>query len=126
MICFSILACVYQRRHHSTPAPELETAVVLVLSWLCTRRPFTMRLGVTVSLALGAGVSCASASFCDTSDDGSWVQVWGDEFEGDELDETKWTKVTSDEGTVRGPIRLNNKTRPTHAHTHWSRGQRKR
>ena len=74
-----------------------------------------MRFGVTVvSFALGAGVSCvscASASFCDSSDDGSWVQVWGDEFEGDELDDTKWTKMTSDEGTVRGPIRPDEGTR---------------
>ena len=77
-----------------------------------------MRFGVTVvSLALGAGVSCvscASASFCDSSDDGSWVQVWGDEFEGDELDDTKWTKMTSDEGTVGGPIRPDEGTR-THS-----------
>jgi beta-glucanase (GH16 family) len=59
------------------------------------------------ALSLLLPIARGQISFCDND---SFVLEWADEFEGDELDETKWSKVCEDDPSCIPPF-------PTHSET---------
>ena len=62
-------------------------------------RAFTL---TTLMAAATCLVAC-SASFCDTTD--GWTRVWGDEFDGGELDESAWNVLTGkSDGECRSAV----------------------
>ena len=71
------------------------TTLAFLASRLCL--PFLLSRAVAVAVAESSGQSAQATSFCDPST--GWGTVWRDEFDGDGLNVSQWTKTLGNDGT---------------------------
>ena len=74
----------------------------LLQPFRCAALVVASALMLTAPLA-SAAVSAAATSFCDPT--GGWTLDWEDNFDGDSLDLSSWTPLTSDAGGNIGSCR---------------------